>query len=109
MKFQMRNGLLILACLAAFGVLAGCDQAEKALEKTDLSSELGTTAEASKLIGNAVKSIGSIKDLESAKAALPALKDVDLDLGKNGAKSERHEPRTTGQTDRRCDQGHAAA
>ena len=82
MKIQMRNGLLMIACLAAFGLLAGCDQAEKALEKTDLTSELGTTAEASKLIGNAVKSLGSIKDLESAKAALPALKNVDLDLGK---------------------------
>ena len=82
MKIQMRNGLLIIACLAAFGVLAGCDQAEKALEKTDLSSELGTTAEASKLIGNAVKSIGGIKDRESDKDALPDLKAVDLDLGK---------------------------
>lgn len=56
----------------------GCDQAEKALDKTDL----GATTEVSKLVGNATKALAGITDLESAKAALPALKDVDVDLGK---------------------------
>ncbi len=69
---------LFLVCLGGVTVMSGCDQAEKALENTDL----GSTTETTKLVGNAVKSIGGIKDLESAKAALPALKDIDLDLGK---------------------------
>jgi hypothetical protein len=74
----MRKCILVIACVAALGMLAGCDKAEQALEKTDL----GTTTEVTKLISNAVKSLGSITDIESARAALPALQDVDIDLGK---------------------------
>lgn len=74
----MRASVLVIAWVAALGMLAGCDQAEKALDKTDL----GTTTEVTKLIGNAVKSLGSITDIESARTALPALQDVDIDLGK---------------------------
>ncbi len=58
--------------------LAGCDQAEKAAKGIDL----GSTAQVTKLISSATKALGGISDVDSAKAALPALKDVDLDLGK---------------------------
>ena len=81
MTSRTRNAVLIVACLATLGALAGCDQAEKAQEQIDGKIDLGTTAEATKLIGDTVKSLGSITDLESAKAALPALKNLDGDFG----------------------------
>lgn len=78
MTLSLRKSVLLIACLAAINLTSGCDQAEQAMEKT----ELGATTEVTKLIGNAVKSLSGITDLASAKAALPALKDIDLDLGK---------------------------
>ena len=78
MKTELiRRSVMIIACLAVVGMLTGCDQAEQALEKTDL----GATTEATKLITKATAALGNITDIESAKAALPALKDVDVDLG----------------------------
>ena len=74
----MRKGFVILTLLAAFATFTGCDKAEQALEKTDL----GASADITKLISKAAEMVGGIKDIESAQAALPALKGVDVDLGK---------------------------
>ncbi len=75
MKQLMKTTALLVMLIA---VVAGCDKAEKALEKTGL----GGASEVTSLLGNATKTLSGITDIESAKAALPALKDIDLDLGK---------------------------
>jgi len=76
-RFTRVSAMATLVLVTLVG-LGGCDQAEKALEETDL----GVTTQVTKLVGDAVKSIGGITDKASATAALPTLKDVDLDLGK---------------------------
>lgn len=77
MKF-IGKSILVVVALAAMGLMAGCDQAEKTLEKTGL----GGATEITKLIGSATSALAGIKDIDSAKAALPDLKNVDTDLGK---------------------------
>jgi hypothetical protein len=81
------TSVLVMALILGVG-FAGCDKAEEAMQNTDL----GATAEASKLLGSATKSLAGITDVESAKAALPALKDLDLDLGKLMAKVKDMSP-----------------
>ncbi len=44
------KSVLLAACLLAVGLMAGCDQAEKALNKSDV----GVSAEATKLVSSAV-------------------------------------------------------
>ena len=79
MKTRFRRvSVMATMVLVTLGGLGGCDEAEKTLEKPDL----GVTTQVTKLVGDAVKSIGGITDEASAKAALPTLKDVDMDLGK---------------------------
>lgn len=54
MKTELiRRSVMIIACLAVVGMLTGCDQAEQALEKTDL----GATTEATKLITKATAAL----------------------------------------------------
>ena len=76
---KMAVGLVFLALMVSF---TGCDKAEEAIQSTDLGASAGIT----KLMAKATEAIGGVTDIESAKAALPALKDVDLDLGKLVAK-----------------------
>ncbi len=94
MKSQiLRYGLLIALALAAFGTLAGCDQAEKAMEKADL----GTTSELTSFVSKAAETLGGIKDVESAKAVLPQLKQMDIDLEKIVAKVSEMSPEQKSQ------------
>lgn len=74
----VQKSVLVLVALAAFGMMAGCDKAERAMDKADL----GAISEITKLIGSTTDALAGIEDLDSAKAALPALKNVDLELGK---------------------------
>ena len=82
------KSVLLAACLLAVGLMAGCDQAEKALNKSDV----GVSAEATKLVSSAVKALSGIKDVESAKAALPVLKDLDVDFGSLAEKGKEMSP-----------------
>ena len=77
MKF-MGKSILVVVAVVAIGMMAGCDQAKETLEMTNL----GGAAEITKLIGSATSALAGITDIDSAKAALPALKNVDTDLGK---------------------------
>lgn len=85
---NMRKTVALVFMAVVILVGTGCDKAEKALEMTDL----GSSAEITKLVGKAVESLGGIKDLDSAKAALPALKGIDGDLGQLVAKVKDMSP-----------------
>jgi len=94
MKSQfLRYGLLFALALAAFGTLAGCDKAEQVMEKTDL----GTTSELTSFVTKAVETLGGIKDVDSAKAVLPALKQMDIDLESIIAKVSEMSPEQKSQ------------
>ena len=95
MKSQILRGTVALAlCLAMLGSLAGCDKAEEAMKNKDLPSvsDLTAATDLTSLMSKAVETLGGIKDIESAKAALPALKDMDVDLGKIVSKVKEMSP-----------------
>lgn len=93
MKKFLRTGVLLAACLVLLGATTGCDKAQQTLEKTDL----GATSDLTKLVTKAVDSLGGIHDVESAQAALPALKGMNLDLGKLVTKFNEMSPEKKSQ------------
>lgn len=89
----LRTAAVITLCLGTFGLLAGCDKAEQIAEKADL----GTATELTSLVNTLVKTLGGITDLESAKAKLADLKQVDVDLDKIVSKVKDMSPEQKSQ------------
>ena len=100
MKSQiLRTTIALSLCLVLLGSLAGCDKAEEAMSDKDIPSmsSLTSASDLTSLMGKAVETLGGIKDIETAKAALPALKDMDVDLGAIVAKVKDMSPEQQSQ------------
>lgn len=93
MKQFLRTGVLLVCCLALMVSMTGCDKAEQALEKTDL----GAASDVTKLVSKAVSALGGIHDVPSAQAALPALKEMNVDLGQLVTKFNEMSPEKKAQ------------
>lgn len=93
MKQFLRTGVLLAACLALMGAMTGCDKAEQALEKTDL----GAASDLTGMVSRAVETLGGIHDVDSAKSALPKLKEMDGDLGQLVTKFNEMSPEKKSQ------------
>lgn len=66
----------VLALTLMLVMVGGCGKKDEALDMAGLKIGKDLTS----MLGDATKMLGGITDLESAKAALPKLKDMDTDL-----------------------------
>ena len=73
----LRKLTVLIVLMLAMVMSTGCDKAEKALDTQGLTLGKDLTG----LLGEATKLLGGITDLDSAKAALPQLGDMDSNLG----------------------------
>ncbi|MEZ4386294.1 MAG: hypothetical protein R3D98_01700 [Candidatus Krumholzibacteriia bacterium] len=78
-----RRPLALLVLILSLALLGACGKAEKALDTAGLSVGKDLT----NLMGEATRMFSGITDLESAKAALPKLTDLDTTLGELVAKA----------------------
>lgn len=74
----MKSRLLmsVLALTLMLAVVGGCSKSEEAMDLAGLKVGKDLTS----MLGDATKLLGGITDLDSAKAALPQLKDMDSSL-----------------------------
>ncbi len=75
MKSRLMTTVLALALVLV--VIGGCGKGEEALDMAGLKIGKDLTG----MLGEATKMLNGITDLDSAKAALPQLKDMNTDLG----------------------------